>query len=128
MKHALIIAVALLGGCSTITKGSSQAVMITTPGAEGASCRLFSPAFGERVVTTPASITVEKSQHSIQVTCSKRCFGQGSGIISSEIEVMTAGNLVVGGVIGLGVDAATGAMHKYDNAAQIHMTPLSGCR
>lgn len=128
MKAFLPIILIAFAGCSTITKGTTQAVMISTPGADGATCRLFSPAFGERTLVTPASLVVEKSQHSIQITCSKRCFTNGSGLISSELEVMTAGNLVVGGVIGLGVDAATGAMHHYNPATQIIMAPVQGCR
>lgn len=127
-----IIPLLLIGvvvtGCASITKGTTQAVMVVTPGAEGAECRLFSPSIGERIVTTPGSVVLSKGQDSIQVNCTRRCFRPGAGIIGSNVEVMTAGNLVLGGVIGLGVDAATGAMNKYDNAVQIMMTPIPGCR
>ena len=42
--------------------------------------------------------------------------------LRSEAEAMTAGNILFGGVIGLGVDAATGAMHRYDENITV---PLS---
>jgi len=41
---------------------------------------------------------------------------------------MAAGNVVIGGVIGLGVDAATGAMNKYADRTSILMVPVQGCR
>jgi hypothetical protein len=40
---------------------------------------------------------------------------------------MTAGNLLLGGVIGVGVDAATGAMNKYSNTNQVIMSPGPNC-
>lgn len=43
------------------------------------------------------------------------------------MEGMAMGNIVAGGVIGLGVDAATGAMNKYAPQADIIMTPDGSC-
>ncbi len=41
---------------------------------------------------------------------------------------MAAGNVVLGGVIGLGVDAATGAINKYADRTSITMIPIQACR
>jgi hypothetical protein len=41
---------------------------------------------------------------------------------------MTAGNLLVGGVVGVAVDASSGAMNKYDPNVQIAMNKVSGCK
>jgi hypothetical protein len=41
---------------------------------------------------------------------------------------MTAGNVVFGGLIGLGVDAASGAMNKYEPGVDIAMTPIPNWR
>jgi hypothetical protein len=41
---------------------------------------------------------------------------------------MTAGNILVGGVIGLGVDAASGAMNEYDPVVKVAMSPIPGCK
>jgi hypothetical protein len=35
---------------------------------------------------------------------------------------MTAGNVLFGGIIGLGVDAASGAMNTYDPGVEVLMT------
>lgn len=116
------------GGCATITKGTTQNITLDTPGAPGAQCTLVSDAIGTRVVQTPATLTLDKSMHSIAVTCKKECFQDGVGIVGSSTETMTAGNILVGGVIGLGVDAASGAMNKYNSNNQIAMVPIPGCR
>ena len=123
----LLILFAVLGGCATIVKGTTQQVAIKTPGVEGAQCTLTSGAIGTKVVTTPATIVLDKSQDSVAVTCRKQCYQDGVGIIASNTEGMTAGNILVGGVVGLGVDAATGAMNKYNADNQITMVPIPGC-
>ncbi|NJO56079.1 MAG: hypothetical protein HC834_06680 [Rhodospirillales bacterium] len=117
-----------VGGCATIVKGTTQQVSIVTPNAPGAECTLVSDGIGTKVVTTPATIVLDKSQHNIAVTCKKRCFQDGTGIISSHTESMAAGNIIAGGVIGLGVDAASGAMNRYSAENQIAMVPLAGCK
>jgi hypothetical protein len=124
----IFLAAALAAGCATITRGTTQTVSLDTPGAAGAQCTLTSSAVGTKSVVTPATVTLEKGQEAVAVHCTKACYQDGKGIIASNIEGMTAGNLVVGGVIGLGVDAATGAMNKYNPDTQIVMVPIQGCR
>jgi hypothetical protein len=41
---------------------------------------------------------------------------------------MTAGNIIAGGVVGLGIDAASGAMNKYNDQTDVAMIPIQGCR
>jgi hypothetical protein len=54
-------------------------------------------------------------------------YSPGVNTLASHTEVMTAGNVLFGGFIGLGVDAASGAMNTYDPAVEVIMTPLPGC-
>ena len=117
-----------LPSCATIVKGTTQTIAINTPGVAGARCLLRSGAIGSMEVVTPATVTVEKSQESITVHCTKQCFQDGAGVVTSFTEGMAAGNIIAGGVIGLGVDAATGAMNKYAPETIIVMTPVPGCR
>jgi uncharacterized protein YceK len=119
---------AAISGCATITKGTTQPISLNTPGAPGAQCTLFSNAVGTKVVTTPATIVLDKSQESITVSCKKECFQDGTGVIASSTETMAAGNILVGGVVGLGVDAVSGAMNKYNQDNQIAMVPIQGCK
>jgi len=125
----LVTALAMaLAACATITKGTTQSVAIQTPGAAGAQRTPTSSAIGTRSVVTPATLTLEKSQENIQVVCRKGCFQDAVGIIPSHTEGMTAGNVLVGGVVGLGVDAVSGAMNKYNDNNQFAMIPIAGCK
>lgn len=127
----VVIAAALgavgLGACATITKGTTQVVTINTPGVQGAAC-VVSTVSGPQTVGTPGVINLNKSSAALPVRCTKECYQDGIGIIGSSTEVMTAGNLIVGGVVGLGVDAMSGAMNKYPDEVQILMIPIQGCR
>jgi hypothetical protein len=117
----------MLAACATITKGTTQVVAVNTPGVAGASCTLTSPAIGTLTVVTPDTISLPKASDNISVRCSKECYQDGAGVISSNMEGMTAGNIILGGVIGLGVDAVSGAMNKYSPEIQVALIPIPGC-
>ena len=48
------------------------------------------------------TIVLPKSKHDVAVSCVKQCYTTGVGVLASETEIMTAGNVLFGGVIGLG--------------------------
>ncbi|HEY4140920.1 MAG TPA: hypothetical protein VGM57_05870 [Pseudolabrys sp.] len=116
-----------LAACATVTRGTTQVVAVNTPGVPGATCTLTSAAIGSQLVVTPGTIALEKSKEEISVRCTKECYTEGAGVIASNLEGMTAGNIILGGVIGFGVDAASGAMNKYSPEIQVVMTPIQGC-
>lgn len=131
MKSAVAaagVAAALCAACASITKGTTQSVTLDTPGAPGSTCTLVSEGIGNKTLITPGSMVLDKSQHNIAVTCKKECYRDGVGVISSSTETMAAGNLIAGGVVGLAVDAASGAMNKYNEVNQIAMVPIAGCK
>ena len=117
-----------MAGCATITRGTMQSVSVNTPNVTGAVCTLSSTSIGTRTITAPATVSLEKGQDSIAVHCKKQCYTDGVGTLASSVEGMTAGNILVGGIIGLGVDAASGAINKYEPGVEIKMTPIKGCR
>ncbi len=112
-----------LAACASIIKGSSASINVTSPPVTGATCTLSSSQ-GNWQVTTPASVTVERSKNDIQVRCTKDGYQDATAVIPSNFEGWTVGNLVFGGLIGVGVDAATGAMNDYPNAFQVPMVKL----
>src|SRR5687768_9407670 len=101
-----------LTACATITRGTSQVVAVDTPGVPGASCTIQTQS-GPQQLVTPGTVTLSKSSSALPIQCTKECYVMGSSIIPSGTEAMSAGNVIFGGVIGLGVDAASGAMNKY---------------
>jgi hypothetical protein len=123
---SLLMTGVMCAGCATVTKGATQSVSVVAP--QGAICTLTSPAIGTRTITAPNTVVVEKGPDNIAVRCKKACYRDGNGEIPSTFEEMTAGNILIGGVIGLGVDMASGAINKYDPPdVKIAMTPLAGC-
>jgi len=129
MRIPVILAVGmLLVGCASITRGTSQTVAVNTPGVAGATCTLSAPSIGAQTVVTPATVSLPKGRDNISVHCSKDCYQDGAGVIASTVEGMTAGNILLGGVVGLGVDAASGAMNSYTPEIQVVMVPIPGCR
>jgi hypothetical protein len=128
MRSWGVLAFALvLAGCATITKGTTQVVAIDTPGVPGATCTVQTPS-GPQIVTTPGTLTLSKSSNALPIQCTKACYVMGSSIIPSGTEAMTAGNVILGGVVGLGVDAMSGAMNKYPDIVTVAMTPDPSCR
>jgi hypothetical protein len=121
------VAVAALAGCATIVHGTTQTVAINTPGVPGAICTLTSNSVGTQTVTTPGVVTLSKGSSSVAVRCSKECYNDGAGVLASNLDGVAAGNIVFGGVIGGGVDAATGALNQYAPQADIVMTPNGSC-
>lgn len=116
------------GGCATVTTGTLQSVSVNTPGVTGAVCTLSSRSIGKRTITAPATVAIEKGVNNVDVHCTKECYQDGEGVITSSLEVMTAGNILIGGVVGVGVDAISGAINKYEPEVEITMKPIPGCR
>lgn len=127
-RGTLVIVAVLASGCATISRGTLQTVTINTPGVHDATCTLTSSKIGTKIVRSPGTVTIEKGPDNIAISCKKECYQDGVGVLASSIEPMTAGNILVGGVIGLGVDAVSGAMSKYEPEATVHMTRIPSCR
>ena len=110
-------------GCATITQGSSDTVTVDTR-PPGASCQLSRGGQAFAFVNpTPGSIMVSKSKDDIAVRCEKEGYEPAVGNIGSEFQAMTFGNVLFGGLIGVAVDAASGAMNRYQPLVTITMVP-----
>jgi len=117
------VSVAVLSGCATITKSSSQTVTIDTR-PPGATCALTRGGKTFAIVNpTPGAISVEKSSDAISISCTKDGYLETAGTIESSFQAMTFGNIIFGGLIGVAVDAASGAMHEYKPLITITLTP-----
>jgi hypothetical protein len=120
---AVGIVLAQLTACATIVKGHSQQINVATNPA-GAICTLERD--GQSIATvnpTPGTVTVEKSRKDLSVDCRKEGYTPAAGKVASKFHPMTFGNILFGGIIGLGVDAASGAMTEYDEMITVRLTP-----
>lgn len=115
MRIAIMVVAAgvLLSGCATITKGTSQDIAINTD-PQGARCEVQREGAVIAVADpTPETVNIDKSSKDIHFACSLEDHREARYVLTSETEAMTVGNVLFGGVIGLAVDAGTGAMNKY---------------
>ena len=119
------MALASLTGCASIVSGTNQVVSVETlvPAGKvaGANCKLQNDK-GVYFVTTPGTVTVHRAYGDISVTCDKAGMAPTTTNFKSSTKGMLAGNILFGGVIGVGVDAATGAAYDYPALLQIMMT------
>lgn len=119
-----IAAMSSLTGCASIVSGTSQVVSVetlhTSGNVAGATCKLENDK-GVYYVTTPGTVTVHRAYGDMNVKCEKTGFDPGLATIKSSTKGMMAGNIVFGGFIGAGVDAASGAAYDYPALFQVMM-------
>lgn len=127
MKQFIIVAActSVLGGCASIVEGTDQQVIVNSS-PEGARCALTRDGALLGIADpTPQALTLSKSKNDVTIVCEKAGYNEATAILDSEFEAMTLGNLIIGGVIGVGVDAATGALNEYDSQIVVPMTPAT---
>jgi hypothetical protein len=119
----VVVAPILFTGCATLTKGSSQTITVTTDPA-GATCTISREGKTVAVINpTPGSIPVEKSSKDLSVVCDKAGYQPSAGAMASTFQAMTFGNILFGGLIGVAVDAGSGAMNEYPTLITLTLVP-----
>ena len=108
----LLLLTILFVNCASITQGNNQIITIDTPNCPGATCRLTNNDGTYFVNKTPGTVSINKSRSALNVTCYKGDERSSFGT-DSNLENMAWGNILIGGIIGAGVDMATGAAYKY---------------
>ncbi len=102
----VLIAAFGLSGCATIVSGTNQKVSVTSQ-PSGAKVT----ADGKMSATTPTDFTLErKSDHTLEF--SKEGYKSATVLLKRTMNGMGFGNALVGGIIGVGVDAVSGANNK----------------
>lgn len=120
----IVVMVTLLSGCASIVSGTNQVVSVETRDKSkqlsGASCQLVNDK-GTYYVTTPGTVTVRRSLQDMNVKCEKDNAEPGVAAVKSSTKAMAFGNILFGGVIGAGVDIASGAAYDYPSIIQVMM-------
>lgn len=103
---AVMAAVPFLTGCATVISGSNQKVNVNSI-PSGAMAKVD----GNMAAVTPTVFTLErKVDHTVEI--SKAGYRTATVILRHTINGATAGNIIAPGIIGIGVDALSGAMYK----------------
>jgi hypothetical protein len=110
----------LVGGCATVTRGTTEPLAIQSepPGAE------VELSTGQRCIT-PCNLEL-KRKYDYRLTLQKEGFADVVVAVQPRVAgagaAGAAGNVLIGGIIGLGVDAATGAaMSLGPNPVHVHL-------
>jgi len=121
----LILAVA--GGCATITSGTTQDISVDSE-PQGAECALSREGAQLASVTTPGPVTIKRHAATIHVVCRKEGHEPGRTVMNSRYETASAGNFILGGIIGVMIDNSSGANTRYDTYVMVRLEPEIGGR
>ena len=110
----------MLSGCATIIEGNEQTVYFDTD-PTGATCSIERKDEGMLYssIVTPASLEISKDKDHLIITCDKEGYEKKVIHTDSNFEGWALGNLLFGGIIGVGVDAASGALNEYPSQVVI---------
>lgn len=128
MKHLIVLALsvaALSSGCASIVNGHNQSLSVETrhqgQAVADANCKLSNDK-GVWYLKTPGSTTVRRSYENLAVSCEKLGLDAGLTNAKSSTKAMAFGNILFGGIIGVGVDTVTGAAYDYPDLITVEMT------
>ena len=122
-RIAAVVMMAGVAGCASVISGTSQTLTLDTV-PSGADCSLTRKGLViGRVNPTPGAVYVQRTHDDITVSCTKEGYQTGSFLNKSGLEAATLGNVILGGLVGVVVDAASGANNKYDEKMRIVLAP-----
>jgi hypothetical protein len=121
-RLALLAPVALLPGCATVLKGTQDTVALDTVPA-GANCTVDRN--GDRVgeVATPGTVRLSKSRHDLHVTCAREGYQTAQTVAHPRFNGATFFNILLGGIPGMVIDAASGANMTYPPEVRLGLAP-----
>lgn len=112
-------------GCALIVDGKQQEIDIQTPGSGCAQCQLSNKEGTWQSTCTPEKIKVHRDYDPLTVSCTAP--GQsGQTEVNSKVKGWFFGNILIGGLIGMGVDAYTDAAWDYPDTITVQMSNASG--
>jgi hypothetical protein len=120
---AAAVTASLCANCATVTRGTTEQIQIVSepPGAEARTSMGF-------VCVTPCTLQVGRKDEFI-VTVSKPGYEPVQVPISTKVNpgggAAFAGNVLIGGLVGMAADASTGAgLDHYPNPVSVDLVPL----
>jgi|AVFP01.1.fsa_nt_gi hypothetical protein len=109
----------LMCSCATMVRDWEQPVTFTSD-PPGARLLLDSALRG----TTPAVISVMRSPQPVTVRLEKDGYHPETFVLEEHMHPMVMGNILIGGVIGLGIDAASGKSQDYVDSVHVRLKPM----
>jgi hypothetical protein len=126
MKYSLagLMAVVCLSGCASVVRGTTEKVVINSTPPDAT----IRTSLGHSCPTSPCTVEVSRKSE-FTAYAEKTGYKPGSHYLgtkmSGEGAAGLAGNILIGGVIGVGVDAVSGAtLDHFPNPAHITLEPV----
>lgn len=124
MKKAILLLLAgacagIFSGCATILKDDAQPVAFTSDPA-GATVKINGAAVGQ----TPTTVMLKHSVKRQMVLIEKGGYQPEAFRLEKKVDALTFGNVIAGGVIGFGVDIATGNATNYAESVHVRLRPI----
>jgi hypothetical protein len=117
----------LCASCATVTRGTTEQIQIVSdpPGAEARTSMGF-------VCTTPCTLQAGRKDE-FTVTFSKPGYQPAEVTVTTKVNpgggAAFAGNVLVGGLVGMAADASTGAgLDHYPNPVEAALVPMKSTR
>ncbi|MGE0424326.1 MAG: hypothetical protein AB7O88_18845 [Reyranellaceae bacterium] len=120
---ALLGAAALLNSCATVTSGTTQTIAVASEPA-GAACEMRRDgALLMALQSTPQAVVIPRSKNTIELTCKRADHEPTTEMVESQFSGATIGNVIAGGLIGIAIDAASGANNFYPAQVNVVLQP-----
>jgi hypothetical protein len=118
-----VVASVFLSGCASIVSDNDWNTYLQTD-PEKAHCQLNGRDFS-RTVDTPSNITLPSSAAPLTVTCQADGYKPEAQTLDTSIDGWIFGNVLIGGLIGVAVDAVRDAGEKYPPQMTVVLEPNS---
>ena len=125
-RAAVVLSLAGLTGCATVTDGHTQMVSVQTLKNDvisvDASC-MVSNKQGSWPVSTPGNVTVDRGRGELHVACTAPGYLPAYTAVPAQSNEDERGNILIGGAVGTIVDLSDGAAFQYPNEIDVPMQP-----
>lgn len=114
---ACLLLLLAMNGCATIVSDGETSVQFNTV-PSSAQCTLKGKNY-EQIITTPANLVLPAKASPIVVRCEKDGYSPASETIESTMNGAIIGNLIFGGIIGIGIDLITKSGYDYQETLEL---------
>lgn len=120
IHFTVLLSAIFLSGCATITKDDSQPVAFSSD-PQGATVIINNVPRG----VTPTTIMVKRAMKTQMITLELEGYHTETFKLGKSVAGMTFGNIIFGGLIGVGVDVATGKATNYEESVHVKLIPTT---
>lgn len=118
MRFGALAALIATSGCSTVTQGTHQAIALSTPNVDGATCRVSRGDKLLATVSTPSVVRLARGKQQVEITCTTASGATLARTILSRYSPCSRFQAPLGYL----VDGASGAMWRYPDKVEITAT------